>query len=545
MRSAVSSFFAEDPDKVHDRKVSGLPIDLNVTAAKTSLRRLRDAIEATVTLYTLRPPPKKKGGMPQLLLPEMAEWSRHEAFCGGIASGELMHRTAARLAAIEELIITQRMAVSAVVSICLGDEAKALCKKGLDAIYAFELMIRDASDAKETASKALKRATSSRDSALDGELRAASIKDERKMVAAHLAAKAELEKAMAAIDQAGAALARADAELVRLVAEAQPVALKVASAARRDAESGPLSQAAEELAKVYRSFARGVVTVRQGDSLPTDYNPSVKRLAPKETTARYAAYVVQWTLAKRRCKESAALIEEFSKATLDTLLAPAQEKVTLEALAHECEGAQLVSSLRAVPFEGKPSHEAAERACRMALAALVAVLGEFRVLLKGQVTLAEEYEKKDKALKLLVGKRDEAAHQVSKLEGELGKLIDKREEEWHAAGSKEGAKAVAAVERASASLEKKSAEHAKLVEEVALKTTALEQAAAEIEAFAAGLSADGSGSVRMHSRLVEFILTTFSPTLAHLLRISPRLPASDPHLTRFSGCISHVSAPTR
>jgi hypothetical protein len=115
MRSAVSSFFAEDPDKVHDRKVSGLPIDLNVTAAKTSLRRLRDAIEATVTLYTLRPPPKKKGGVPQLLLPEMAEWSRHEAFCGGIASGELMHRTAARLAAIEELIITQRTAVSEVV----------------------------------------------------------------------------------------------------------------------------------------------------------------------------------------------------------------------------------------------------------------------------------------------------------------------------------------------------------------------------------------------------------------------------------------------
>jgi ElaB/YqjD/DUF883 family membrane-anchored ribosome-binding protein len=155
----------------------------------------------------------------------------------------------------------------------------------------------------------------------------------------------------------------------------------------------------------------------------------------------------------------------------------------------------------------------------MALAALVAVLGDFRVLLKGQVTLAEEYEKKDKALKLLVGKRDEAAHQVSKLEGELGKLIDKREEEWHAAGSKEGAKAVAAVEKASASLEKKSAEHAKLVEEVALKTTALEQAAAEIEAFAAGLSADGSGSVRMHSRLVEFILT-------YPCSSSPHLPAS-------------------
>ena len=528
LTASVSSFFAEDPDKAHDRKVLGMPIDPSVTAAKHSLRRLRDAIEATAAMYTS----KRRGSALQLVLPAMAEWCRHEAFCGGDASSELIYRAASQLAALEELLAAERSAVGAVVSIYLRDEATAICHRGLGDIYAFELSVRDASDTKELANKALVRGRSWRDRILSqlgrlhkglykayyvdeltatrGDTRgfdeegvhedeakrgAVTAGASRRTLASEAAAKAELEKAKAAITEAEEAIAQADAKLAWLATNAQPVTIQLASAARREAESGPLRQAAELLASAYGTMASSSVRVRCGDFLPTEYSPAVKHPVSQETTARHAMYVVQWTEAKRRCKESAALIEEFKKVSLGTLLAPAQEKATIEALAHECEGAQLVSSLRAVPFEGKPAHEAAERACRRALTALVAMFGEFRVLLKRKVALAEEYERKDKAVRLLGAKLDEVAQQVSKLEGELSELIDLRQTEGHAAGSKVGDKAVAAVEKASASLEKKSTELAKLELRLRGERAELEQVAADIEAFAAALAADGEGSV--------------------------------------------------
>ena len=528
LAASVSSFFAEDPDKAHDRKVLGMPVDPSVTAAKHSLRRLRDAIEATAAMYTS----KRRGSALQLVLPAMAEWCRHEAFCGGDASSELIYRAASQLAALEELLAAERSAVGAVVSIYLRDEATAICHRGLGDIYAFELSVRDASDTKEFANKALVRGRSWRDRILSqlgrlhkglykayyvdeltatrGDTRgfdeegvhedeakrgAVTAGASRRTLASEAAAKAELEKAKAAITEAEEAIAQADAKLAWLATNAQPVTMQLASAARREAESGPLRQAAELLASAYGTMASSSVRVRCGDLLPTEYSPAVKHPVPQETTARHAMYVVQWTEAKRRCKESAALIEEFKKVSLGTLLAPAQEKATIEALAHECEGAQLVSSLRAIPFEGKPAHEAAERACRRALTALVAMFGEFRVLLKRKVALAEEYERKDKAVRLLGAKLDKVAQQVSKLEGELSELIDLRQTEGHAAGSKVEAKAVAAVEKASASLEKKSTELAKLELRLRGERAELEQVAADIEAFAAALAADGEGLV--------------------------------------------------
>jgi len=528
LTASVSSFFAEDPDKAHDKKVLGMPIDPSVTDAKLSLRRLRDAIEATAAMYTS----KRRGSALQLVLPAMAEWCLHEAFCGGDASSELIYRAASQLVALEELLAAERSAVGAVVSIYLRDEATAICNRGLGDIYAFELSVRDASDAKESANKALVRGRLWRDrmqsqlgrlhkglnqahnvdnlTATRGDTRGFDEEDvhedeakrgavtrgaSRRTLASEAAAKAELEKAQAAITEAEAAIAHADAKLAWLATNAQPVTMQLASAARREAESGPLRQAAELLASAYGTLASSSGRVRCGDLLPTEYSPAVKPPAPQETTARHAVYVVQWTMAKRRCKESAALIEEFKKVSLETLLAPAQEKATIEALAQECEGAQLVSSLRAVPFEGKRAHVAAERACRRALTALVAMLGEVRVLLKRKVALAEEYERKDKAARLLGAKLDEVANQVSKLEGELSELIDLRLTEGHAVGSREGAKAAAAVEKASASLEKKSTELAKLELRLRGERAELEQAAADIEAFAAALAADGEGSV--------------------------------------------------
>ena len=43
------SLFSNDPDKAHDKKVSGLAIDPSVTAAKASLRQLRGACGQQLT----------------------------------------------------------------------------------------------------------------------------------------------------------------------------------------------------------------------------------------------------------------------------------------------------------------------------------------------------------------------------------------------------------------------------------------------------------------------------------------------------------------
>lgn len=72
----------------------------------------------------------------------------------------------------------------------------------------------------------------------------------------------------------------------------------------------------------------------------------MRRKAPKETGARFAAYVVQWTLGKRRCKGAVPPLEEFAKGALETMLAPAKEAAALEALATECEASDVVLRIR-------------------------------------------------------------------------------------------------------------------------------------------------------------------------------------------------------
>jgi hypothetical protein len=45
------SLFGSDPDKAHDKLLSGVKISPSVTAAKDSLRKLRNAAESTATFY--------------------------------------------------------------------------------------------------------------------------------------------------------------------------------------------------------------------------------------------------------------------------------------------------------------------------------------------------------------------------------------------------------------------------------------------------------------------------------------------------------------
>ena len=107
------SRFSADPDRAHDKKVAGLPIDPAVTAAKLSLRRLRDAVDTTASFYSKYAERKRgaaSGNLP-LLLPDLAEWSRHEAFCGDEESRRALHTCAAQLAAIDGLLAAEHAAI--------------------------------------------------------------------------------------------------------------------------------------------------------------------------------------------------------------------------------------------------------------------------------------------------------------------------------------------------------------------------------------------------------------------------------------------------
>jgi len=126
--------------------------------------------------------------------------------------------------------------------------------------------------------------------------------------------------------------------------------------------------------------------------------------------ARFASYVVQWTLAKRRGKAAAALLDEFGKSGLDALLSPPGEAAALELLAARCESAEAARKLRAVPLAEEAQAEAARACgqCHFACVALSAACGEFRLLLKEWVASADEYEKREKARRGLAAKRDAA-----------------------------------------------------------------------------------------------------------------------------------------
>jgi hypothetical protein len=74
----------------------------------------------------------------------MAEWSRHEAFCGSDATASTLYRDAAQLAAIAELMHAQRAAIGADVVAALRACAKLISERGLGTLYAYELQAHDA-----------------------------------------------------------------------------------------------------------------------------------------------------------------------------------------------------------------------------------------------------------------------------------------------------------------------------------------------------------------------------------------------------------------
>ncbi len=461
------SIFGSDPDRAHDKKLAGVAINPSVTAMKASLRRLRTTVESVASFYAKYA--DKKPATCALVLPEMAEWPRNELFCGSQASSEQLHLEAARLAAIEELMVAERAAISSEVAAKLREGARMVVES-LEGLYAFELQLRDVSQALEAAAKALKRGQAAQEAAAADERKASALKDDKKRVAAEAAAQKAHAKATDDIAEARAAIASGEAEQERLVRETQPAALDAARAGRRAAEAGPIGGAAAALAHAYREFALGSGSILRGEQpAAAEYNPSVKRKAPRETSARFAAYVVQWTLAKRRCKSSAALLDEFVKARLETALAPAKEGPTLDTLAAECQQADVVRRIEAAR---RPEAELANAcaACRTAAGTLGEALGACRVLLKAQVAAAEEYEKRDKALRALRAKRDEVEREVAKLEGQL---------ESHPAGSK--------VEM---TLSRRRIDLQAMTEECDRRAAALEAAAAELEGFASDLAAD-------------------------------------------------------
>eukprot|EP00966_Prymnesium_polylepis_P208713 4835645-Prymnesium_polylepis.2 len=96
------SFFS-NPDKSHDKKLSGVTIDPTVTSTKEALRKLRDACVATAKFYHKHADAKKGAQHWALTLPELAEWSHHEAFCGADDAAESVYRDAAQLAAMSQL----------------------------------------------------------------------------------------------------------------------------------------------------------------------------------------------------------------------------------------------------------------------------------------------------------------------------------------------------------------------------------------------------------------------------------------------------------
>ena len=413
------SLFSGDPNKTHDNKLKGVAIDPKITEMKASLRRLRTTLESVAIFYAkyAEVNPKKPVTL-ALVLPELAEWPKNELFCGSSGCSEQLLFDASRLAAIEALMVAERAAIGTEVVPKLREGARMVVET-LEGLYAFELQLRDATHALEAAHKALKKGEAAEEAAENDERKAGAQKDDIKRKAAQAAAQKAKEKATADIAEAREAIARGEAEMMRLVSEAQPVALDAALAGRHAAETGPICDAITTLANAYHNFVRGSTAVVHGQQQPSaDYNPSVVRKAPKEKEARFAAYIVQWTLAKRRCKSSAALLEEFVKLRIDTALAPIKEVATLDALAAAIEDEAVKARLEAIRLP-EAELSAACGACRTAVATLVEALGLCRQLFKAGVGEAEEYEKKAKALWALQAKRDAAYKEVGKLESKV------------------------------------------------------------------------------------------------------------------------------
>ena len=222
--SAASAAVFSDPDKVHDQKLAGVHIDPAVTEMKIRLRRLRTITESTANFYVEYLKKRKQEVEIALLLPELAEWSNNELFCGSNGSSKQLHLDASRLAAIEELMLAERKAISSEVVTSLRDGVRTV-SESLEGLYAFELCMVTASQALEAGTKALERCKRSSEAAAAEERKASALKDISKRGPAEAAAKKALEQAEADIAETRAGVERVEAERERLIREDLPTAL--------------------------------------------------------------------------------------------------------------------------------------------------------------------------------------------------------------------------------------------------------------------------------------------------------------------------------
>jgi hypothetical protein len=167
------SFFQGHPDKAHDKKVAHLKLDASVLASKASLRKLRDALDGAAKLYHKHGTDHKGKSSSHwsLTLPELAEWSQHESFCGDGAAAASLSRDATHLAAIAALAHKLRATIADRV-VALFKEAVSSIGGGLTSLYEYELAVRDASNSLDHASKKLKSANAALEAAKAEEAKA-------------------------------------------------------------------------------------------------------------------------------------------------------------------------------------------------------------------------------------------------------------------------------------------------------------------------------------------------------------------------------------
>ena len=202
--TSMLSFLSSDPDRVHDKKLIGLQIDLRVTTAKNTLRRIRNAVNKTAKFYRKYASEPKKGSW-ALTLPELAEWSRHETFFGEVGAATVIFRHAAHLAALSQLAAKMRGRIGEGGVAYLNAASKS-AEAGIEKIHAFELRISHTTHARETAAKALRKAATARDAAAADEQKAVQSKDEKKKVVAVASAQKAIAKAQGEASEAQASL---------------------------------------------------------------------------------------------------------------------------------------------------------------------------------------------------------------------------------------------------------------------------------------------------------------------------------------------------
>ena len=308
MSTKKSSMFGSDPDRAHDKKLAGLAIDEGVGAEKEALRQLRDAIDATVRLYTKYGEKQKRGFT--LTLPELAAWSQHEAFVGGEDASATIFRDVAQLTATEKLAKEMRASISG-----MGEAGKSTGKpsgvshlklaarcvaEALQVMYGYELMIRNATSAQADATKRLAKAKKEAEAAgAKKEAAANPFNDAKKQAAALKPAEERHARAEAELAEATETLTAADAELKRFVDKADAV-VDAGKAARATAEATHLVAAADAVLCAYEAFGKRASDVLEGKRLVLPVVKKKKARARLHPSCAPCAAVSPSVLAARR-----------------------------------------------------------------------------------------------------------------------------------------------------------------------------------------------------------------------------------------------------